>query len=145
MQICKCCKQKKEDSEFRWRKLGVKRHTTCKVCLRSYYQKRYSDDKERYYNTNKQGQQRRWEVKQEWLVKYLQEHPCVRCGYTDIRALEFHHEQGVKEFQISEMLRSYALKRIQAEMEKCVVLCANCHNIQTAIDNNSYRHRLVKK
>jgi hypothetical protein len=54
---------------------------------------------------------------------------CSECGENDINCLDFHHiNPEEKDFTISFMLKSgYSIKRIQKEIEKCVVLCANCH------------------
>jgi hypothetical protein len=55
---------------------------------------------------------------------------CQRCGYNeDPRALHFHHRDPEdKEFSLS-WAGSSADARIQAEIEKCDVLCANCHAV----------------
>jgi len=53
---------------------------------------------------------------------------CAICGYAkSVEALEFHHKSGRKDFGISEkgMTRSWA--KIEQELTKCVLLCANCH------------------
>lgn len=54
---------------------------------------------------------------------------CSRCGYNRCMfALEFHHRNGKKdkEFSISGN-SNLSLKRIKKEIEKCELLCANCH------------------
>ena len=54
---------------------------------------------------------------------------CRRCGIKDHRVLDFHH-LGDKDSAIAFAVQDgWSLKRIQAEIEKCVVLCANCHRI----------------
>lgn len=51
---------------------------------------------------------------------------CSKCGYNKCdAALEFHHVIGSKEFQIAGA--KYGWKRMKAEIEKCILLCANCH------------------
>lgn len=54
---------------------------------------------------------------------------CRGCGYSfPARVFEFHHlEARAKDFAISAdgILRSWA--KIEAELAKCVLLCANCH------------------
>lgn len=52
---------------------------------------------------------------------------CERCGYDrSLAALEFHHtDPAKKEFQISGPSVSWEATR--AELDKCQLLCANCH------------------
>lgn len=59
---------------------------------------------------------------------------CINCGYNRcIKALEFHHlDPRAKEFNISTILswRKYTNRsedELKKELDKCVLLCANCH------------------
>ena len=55
---------------------------------------------------------------------------CQICGYDRCdKALEFHHEDpSVKSMGVSELLIANArASEIEAEVSKCVLLCANCH------------------
>jgi hypothetical protein len=54
---------------------------------------------------------------------------CSECGYKRCpEALEFHHlDPKEKDFTISDRGYSQSWKKIQAELDKCVMLCANCH------------------
>ena len=50
------------------------------------------------------------------------------CGENHIACLDFHHVTGDKEFNISDGTRNgYAYDKILKEIEKCIVICANCH------------------
>ena len=56
---------------------------------------------------------------------------CKRCGYKRcIQALEFDHLRD-KEFKPSEMFRFHIWDKIVMELEKCQLLCANCHREKT--------------
>ena len=52
---------------------------------------------------------------------------CEKCGYNkSIGALQFHHlDPKEKDFAIS--ARSYSLERLKKEVDKCIMVCANCH------------------
>lgn len=51
---------------------------------------------------------------------------CSKCGYNKcIAALDFHH-LGDKDATIKELMH-LSWKRIEAEVKKCIILCANCH------------------
>jgi hypothetical protein len=54
---------------------------------------------------------------------------CQRCGYDRCQeALEFHHlTSSQKEFGISSRGYTRSWSKIQAELDKCMLLCANCH------------------
>lgn len=53
---------------------------------------------------------------------------CQICGYADcITALEFHHIfPKKKKFSISKS-KSKSWRQIAHEVDKCLLLCANCH------------------
>ena len=54
---------------------------------------------------------------------------CVLCGYDEcLNALEFHHRDPTKkEFGVAMRGITRAIDAIRAEVEKCVLLCSNCH------------------
>jgi hypothetical protein len=59
---------------------------------------------------------------------------CKHCGYDKHpRALDFHHrERDEKNFGISTATRIAAgLETLLAEINKCDILCANCHRIES--------------
>jgi hypothetical protein len=57
---------------------------------------------------------------------------CIDCGYNDnAEVLDFDHvEAGSKIAGIAAMI-DHSWENIMAEIEKCVVRCANCHRIVT--------------
>jgi hypothetical protein len=58
---------------------------------------------------------------------------CFICGYCKcIRALQFHHLRD-KSFGISETGCTRSWVEIEAELQKCILLCANCHAEQHAV------------
>ena len=61
---------------------------------------------------------------------------CQKCGYDKcIAALEFHHlDPSQKEFAIS-VSRQLNFNKVQQELDKCQLLCSNCHN-ETHYDSN---------
>jgi hypothetical protein len=54
---------------------------------------------------------------------------CSRCGYSRcLEALEFHHlDSSRKDFGISEKGYSRSWQKVREEIEKCLLVCANCH------------------
>ncbi len=54
---------------------------------------------------------------------------CQICGYSKcLEALEFHHTDPTqKDFNISAKGHSRSWERVKAEIDKCILVCANCH------------------
>ena len=54
---------------------------------------------------------------------------CQVCGYNKyVGALDFHHiDESTKEFDLSTRGLTRSWERIKKELEKCVLVCANCH------------------
>ncbi len=54
---------------------------------------------------------------------------CQLCGYNKcVQALEFHHFDSIeKDFGVSADGITRSWNRVKAELEKCILLCANCH------------------
>ena len=65
-------------------------------------------------------------------------HPCTDCGDADPVVLEFDYLEG-KLFDIGTALPCNNWESILAEIEKCEVVCANCHRRRTKRRQNSMR------
>ena len=53
---------------------------------------------------------------------------CSKCGYNRCAgALEFHHIQDNKEENIGVLVGKRNSEKLWKEIEKCIVVCANCH------------------
>ncbi len=75
----------------------------------------------------------------EYVWNYLLTHPCVECGEPNPVVLEFHHISG-KDKAIAVLTHSGAtIARINEELAKCEVLCANCHRKLTAKERGWFR------
>lgn len=62
------------------------------------------------------------------VSKYKASCGCLKCGDSRHYVLEFHHKDpSQKDFSISDKART-SLESLMSEIEKCVVLCSNCHH-----------------
>jgi len=53
---------------------------------------------------------------------------CQICGYKKFQgALDLHHINGVKEFGIADKGYTRSWEKIRNELDKCILVCANCH------------------
>ena len=69
---------------------------------------------------------RRKKVKQQ-SVDYLGG-SCSKCGYNKcLDALEFHHiDPSIKDKKYSHLRSAFSVK-LKLELDKCMLLCSNCH------------------
>jgi DNA replicative helicase MCM subunit Mcm2 (Cdc46/Mcm family) len=71
---------------------------------------------------------RRRKILRERAVQY-KGGKCIHCGYFRCQAaLDFHHiDPTQKEFGISMDGITRSWERVQKELDKCVLVCSNCH------------------
>ena len=83
---------------------------------------------------NKRARDRR-RKKKAWFIEHKKKFKCEECGFSDYRALTFHHrDPAEKEFNLGHATH-FSKERILKEMKKCSVLCANCHSILHYIEH----------
>lgn len=96
-----------------------------------------TDDQARYHKDvwYPKNKERRVQLNREWRERnralyddYKRTLSCVLCGESEPCCLDFHHKDpSQKEYSISSAPRHKSFKKIMIEIEKCVVLCSNCH------------------
>lgn len=87
------------------------------------------------YSCHRKANKERKQQIREQINTYKNDLKCNRCGYEDSRALQFHHIDDNKEFSICDApTMGYSWEKIQKEINKCEVLCANCHQIHHYAD-----------
>lgn len=125
MKLCNKCSSRKPLSAFsknKARKDGLA--YACKECIRSYSKEHYKKNIKIYKN-----KARKWANKaREKYQEYKATLSCNVCGESEPCCLDFHHrDPETKDFTLSKASAGMSLKRIKEEIEKCVVLCSNCH------------------
>ena len=85
--------------------------------------------------------------RQDQLYTYLQDKACESCGISDLRVLDFDHlDPKTKIFNIAQAItHCYAWQVIMEEINKCRILCSNCHRIRTAEQYNWRKWRLGRE
>lgn len=106
----------------------------CKSCQRLYAKKHYESNKDSYKEKNKNNKERN----RKFYIDYMKWKCCNRCWFDNIYALQFHHKWHKFKWVSNMISEWYSLDRIIGEIDKCEILCANCHSIQTALDYNWY-------
>ena len=82
-----------------------------------------------------------WRNRVEYL-RVLKSEPCLDCGNRfPPEAMDFDHRPGTEKFgQISQLCREQSWSAVLEEIEKCDVVCSNCHRVRTSRRTKSPRH-----
>ena len=83
---------------------------------------------------NNPNNRRRQKEKRQRLVIDAKDQPCTACGIQyHYSAMDLHHtDPSTKKASLGYLTKAGKLKEIVEEIEKCVVLCANCHRLYHA-------------
>lgn len=115
------------------------RQTACKTCTKKYDAERRSnpESKSRQVETNRNKRKQN----RQQLHDYLKDKSCIICNENRIPCLQFdHRDPEIKNFNIADGIgQGYGWSTILKEIDQCDILCANCHAIKTASQNNWYR------
>lgn len=122
---CSKCKQFRPIDGFAQNRNGYfGRYSWCKDC---HSQKRRGDEQIKKYGRNRAR----------YLTQYYTDLAggcCQRCKYNkSVCALDFHHVNSNEKDSIAQtVLTTNDHEKIYAELNKCVLLCSNCHREYTA-------------
>lgn len=80
---------------------------------------------------NRDAVRKRRMERMDFVSAYKLEKGCLDCGYNEYAiALQFDHVRGEKVGNISDLLTS-TWDILLEEINKCEVVCANCHHVRT--------------
>ncbi len=141
LMICSKCTFDKLEEEFSRSSRNKRgRADWCKLCHSAWSKEHYKKPKRRadlrecatlIYKRNAQ-----------YIWDYLLRNPCISCGEKDPVVLDFHHRDAAeKEYNISKAAANgFKITRIDSEIRKCDVLCANCHRRESAKQFGWYKY-----
>lgn len=139
--ICQTCEVEKPAADFhKMRSSEDGLHPYCKLCKKDYAAKLYDKDKERILMVKAKWRNSVAEYvalyqkdKRDYvrsLIHEIKSVPCADCKNTyDPFCMDFDH-MGDKSFTISQSM-TRPLEVILAEIDKCEIVCANCHRLRT--------------
>lgn len=99
----------------------------CEVLCANCHQKRHGTT--RFDRTVEEQPSTKRKRLQSWSAEYRQKRGCQRCSENNPACLQFHHPDPTEKTEnVGELIaRSASADRVRAEVQKCLVLCANCH------------------
>lgn len=121
-QKCAKCQKEKELEEFYLYKSGPNgRQRHCIDCKKQFDREHFQRHPERRLARNRVAIQ-----KDQQLIAVAKSTGCAKCNELRSYVLDLHHiDPSDKENDVSS-LKGRSVKLIK-ELEKCIVLCANCH------------------
>lgn len=112
--ICPTCQEEKEISEFYHKKDRKNGSSTCKLCFSRYCMKR-------------------WVQRKIDAINY-KGGSCIDCGVTHPEypyvIFDFHHLNPKEKDVDWAKLKLRSWDKVIEELDKCVLLCSNCHRIR---------------
>lgn len=132
MKTCSVCYQDKDESEYHAKSPGrLKAH--CKSCQREKWLAWYGDEENRKKHI---AHNRPHAIKNKRklleTIQVLKKRPCTDCGVEyPPYVMDFDHVRGEKVSNVSQIINVGSLAKALAEIEKCEVVCSNCHRIRT--------------
>ena len=124
MKKCSRCKIDKDESNYhncKTKKDGLT--SFCKDCSRKFA---YN-----YYLNNKKLSAKRSTESVKYLLDLVEtikeKYGCFFCSEREKCVLEFHHPNDDKSDDISKIAQHKNKNRLFEEINKCIVVCANCH------------------
>lgn len=142
--VCSICKENKSTTEFN-KKLSSKDglQNVCRLCNSEQNKKHYQNNLDKIKNRSKKRNRRVKPELQKILLPFL-EKGCAVCGEKDLVVLDFDHLRD-KKYNIAKLVSAvFSVKKVLSEIEKCQILCANCHRRKTAKDFNWWRINIAE-
>jgi hypothetical protein len=137
LKTCRRCGIEKPLSEFHKRKPSKDGYAIyCKLCNNTLNRKSYRNHWQTRRNNNDSYHYKRIAVLRASIDRLKLSLGCVFCGYNKHAVvLDFHHlHVDTKVDTIAALINKKAMEsRLVAEINKCVVVCSNCHRL---IHNN---------
>lgn len=130
---CNHCGLEKDEGDFNWKnKTAGLRQSYCRECKKIHQKKYYAENKTAYIAKIYETRTKRLALHKARVKEYLTTHPCVDCGNVDLRVLHFDHVSGEKVNEVTRMMHEGSCwSKIEKEIAKCEIRCANCHSIRT--------------
>lgn len=113
VKTCPCCKEEKDIDLFYGKDQSYRANYWCKICYGKYK-----------YN---------WQKDRKKAFVRLLGNECCKCGIkhdeSNTAIFDFHHKNGETKKGDWTKIRNWSLERQRDELEKCILVCANCHRL----------------
>lgn len=133
MKTCTLCLKPKALEAFPVKKANKDgRAARCLVCQRALIRSHYENNKDYYKNKAALSNGTANAKRKQYVDKLKSETPCMDCGnkFPPV-AMDFDHRDGNEKYKNVSQLLKYSWLKMLAEIDKCDIVCSNCHRVRT--------------
>jgi len=128
---CSKCNIEKDINDFNSKGVG-KLQPYCRACDNKHAREYYEKNRDRIKSQSNRAKRIRVANISKEIRELKESTPCLDCGKNyPYYVMDFDHITGDKVGNISHMIQSGATRKIKEEVEKCEIVCANCHRERT--------------
>lgn len=127
--VCTTCKAEKPLADFsKTSRSSDGLQYSCKPCCNARSIQNYNENKARY-----KAQARKRDNEFRDKLRLLKAKPCMDCNTSyPWYVMDFDHIKGIKVASVSQLMRDrVAWSVVLEEIEKCELVCSNCHRERT--------------
>ena len=121
MRICSSCSA---EYEFYGQRCSL-----CRECRRAYDRDYHAKRSTVALERKAALQYERLQTIRDWYQCWKATQSCKFCKESEVACLDLHHtDPTTKEYTVSNIVTTgFSIKKIQKEIDKCIVVCSNCH------------------
>ena len=133
MTVKKCSKCNLEKSLDSFNKKSDRRlQPYCRDCDNAHAREYYKKNRDRVKGQINSARKIRIANLSKEIRELKESTPCTDCGISyPYYVMDFDHVRGNKTGNISHMINSAVTKKVREEIEKCEIVCSNCHRQRT--------------
>lgn len=133
MTVKKCSKCNLEKSLDSFNKKSDRRlQPYCRDCDNAHAREYYKKNRDRVKSQINSARKIRAANLSKEIRELKESTPCTDCGINyPYYVMDFDHIRGKKAGNISHMINSAVTKKVREEIEKCEIVCSNCHRQRT--------------
>ncbi|MGI8495482.1 MAG: hypothetical protein ACR2L1_09260 [Pyrinomonadaceae bacterium] len=131
MKICITCQQEK--TEICFSRKGSSLQSSCKIYYANSHRQYYEKNREKYFAKNRLNKNRQ-RARLRVIILAAKQKPCQDCERKyHPWVMEFDHREGTDRIEAVGNLaaRGCTDEKLKSEIEKCDVVCTNCHRMRT--------------
>ena len=137
---CNGCKNQLPLTNFN-KKSKNRYQSYCKECNKIRSKKYYADNRQKHKQDTMIRKKIMMKKIRDFIWEIQKNAVCCICGETNPLTFDFDHLIRKTKLGVVGLMyqRGNSIKKLKEEIDKCQILCSNCHRIKTHQENNSWK------